>query len=116
MHKKNDRKECNNSREISLLSIPEIVYKRILPKRLRQYVGEAVAEEQKGFRAGKDIINQLFAIQQLSEKYFGRNRTLYNNFMDFRHAFDSVCTGELRNCGGSGGIIIRSLQQVRECS
>jgi len=29
-------------------------------------------------------------IRQLAEKYFEKNRTLYNNFIDFKQAFDSV--------------------------
>ena len=29
-------------------------------------------------------------IRQLAEKFFEKNRTLYNNFIDFKQAFDSV--------------------------
>jgi len=35
-------------------------------------------------------MDQLFVVRQLSEKYFEKNRTLYNNFIDFKQAFDSV--------------------------
>src|SRR6218665_1184231 len=35
-------------------------------------------------------MDQLFVIRQLAEKYFEKNKTLYNNFIDFRQAFDSV--------------------------
>ena len=71
------------------MSVAGKVY-RILQQRLRKYVEEVVAEEQAAFRAGRDAIVQLFTVRQLSEKYLERNRTLYNNFIDFKQAFDSI--------------------------
>ena len=35
-------------------------------------------------------MDQLFVIRQLAGKYLEKNKTLYNNFIDFRQAFDSV--------------------------
>lgn len=54
-----------------------------------------MAEGHAGFRAGRGrpTVDQLLVIRKLlSEKYFGRIRTLYN-FIDFTQAFDSVATG-----------------------
>lgn len=90
IYKKKDRSDCSNYRGISLLSTPGKVYTRILQQRLRRYVERVVAEEQAGFRTGRGTIDQLFVIRQLSEKFFEKNRSLYNNFIDFRQAFDSV--------------------------
>lgn len=90
IHKKNDKSECGNYRGISLLSVPGKVYTRILQQRLKRYVDEVVAEEQAGFRAGRGTMDQIFTIRQIAEKYFEKNRTLYNNFIDFKQAFDSV--------------------------
>ena len=90
LHKKGDRTECSNYRAISLLSVPGKVYTKILQQRLKRYVEEVVGEEQAGFRRGRGTVDQIFVIRQLSEKYFEKNRTLYNNFIDFKHVFDSV--------------------------
>jgi len=49
-----------------------------------------VAEKQAGFRIGRGTVDQLFVIRQLAEKYCEKNRTLYNNFIDFKQAFDRV--------------------------
>ncbi len=49
-----------------------------------------MAEKQARFRAGRSTVDQLFNVRQLSEKYFEKNRTPYNNFKDFKQAFDSV--------------------------
>jgi len=68
--------------------VPGKVYTSILRKRLKRYVEEIVAEAQAGFRAGRGTMDQLFVIRQLVEKSFDKNKTLYNNFIDFRQAFD----------------------------
>jgi hypothetical protein len=57
---------------------------------MKRYVEDIVAEEQAGFRFGRGTVDQLFVIRQLAEKFFEKNRTLYNNFIDFKQAFDSV--------------------------
>ena len=67
----------------SASSIPGKVFTKVLQQRLKRYVESCLTEEQAGFRPGKSTMNQLFVIRQISEKYFDRNRTLYNNFIDF---------------------------------
>ena len=65
-----------------------------------------MAEEKARFRAERSTVDQLFTVRQLSEKYFEKNRTFYNNLIDFKQAFDIVWqeglwqvgpTKELRN-------------------
>ena len=90
IHKKKDKTICNNYRGISLLSVPGKVYTRVLQQRIRRYVEEIVGEEQAGFRKGRGTVDQIFTIRQLAEKYYGKNKVIYNNFIDFRQAFDSV--------------------------
>jgi len=58
---------------------------QVLQQRLKRYVEEEMSEEQTGFRKGRGTMEQIFVIRQLSE-----NRTLYNNFIDFKHAVDSM--------------------------
>ena len=75
---------------ISLLSVPGKVYKGMIQQRLKKHVEEVVAEEQAGFCAGRRTMDQVFVIRQLSQKFFEENRRLFNNFVDFKQAFDSV--------------------------
>jgi hypothetical protein len=90
LYKNSDRMDCSNYSSTSLLSIPGKVYIRALQQRLKKLVQEVLAEEQAGFRSGRGTVNQIFEIRQLAEKFFEKNRTLYNNFIDFKQAFDSV--------------------------
>ena len=82
--------ECSSYRGISLLSIPGKVYTKVLQQQLKKQVEEVLAEEQAGFRPGRGTVDQIFVIRQLAEKFFEKNCTLYNNFIDFKQAFDSV--------------------------
>jgi len=87
---KNDKCDCKNYRGISLLSAPGKVYTKMIQERLKRYVNRIDAEEQAGFRAGRGTIDQIIVMRQLSEKFYEKNRTLHNNFIDFKQAFDSV--------------------------
>ena len=90
IHKKSDKSVCNNYRGISLLSIPGKVFTKTLQNRMRKYVEAILGEEQAGFRSNRSTIDQIFTIRQISEKYIEQNKTVYNNFIDFKQAFDSV--------------------------
>ena len=74
----------------SLISVPGKVYTKVLQQRLKKYVEETLTEEQAGFRGERGTVDQLFLIRQLSEKFFEKSRMIYNNFVDYRQAFDSV--------------------------
>jgi len=90
IYKKNDKTVCENYRGISLLSTPGKVFTGMLQERLKKHVEAIVAEEQAGFRAGRSTVDQIFTVRQLAEKFCESNRTLYNNFIDYKQAFDSV--------------------------
>ena len=90
LHKKNDKTVCSNYRGISLLSVPGKVFTKALQQRLKRYVERVLSEEQAGFRQGRGTIDQIFVIRQLAEKYTESNNVLYNNFIDYKQAFDSV--------------------------
>jgi len=70
--------------------LPNKVYTQVLQQRMKRYVENIVAEEQAGFRFGRSIMDQIFVIRQLAEKFL-ENRTLYNNFIDFSNKRLTVC-------------------------
>ena len=51
---------------------------------------EILSEEQAGFRSGRGTVDHIFALGQLVEKMWERNRDIYCVFIDFKQAFDSV--------------------------
>lgn len=50
---KGSKKECSNYRRMNLLSVPGILYARVLTERFIEVIEGKVNEEQGGFRKGK---------------------------------------------------------------
>ena len=95
VHKKGDRTNCNNYRAISLLSHAGKIYERILEKRLRTCVEEALHEAQHGFRPNRGTTDLSFALKILLEKSWEFNYPRYLAFLDLEKAFDRVPREEL---------------------
>ena len=68
--------------------------KTILNK-LKLQAEKIIAEEQAGFRAGRNTTEQIFNLQFLCEKYLQRQQVLYYVFIDFKEAFDRVWNAAL---------------------
>ncbi len=103
------RKECNNYRGISLLSVPGKVYGRILNERMMKITDMNVGDEQGGFRKGRGCVDQIFVVKILVEKYLEKNRKLFAAFMDLEKAYDRVDRKGLRDtlrvCGVGGQLL-----------
>ena len=89
IHKKGSKILCNNYRGISLLSIPCKVYTRILDARVRSRTESKVMEVQGGFRQGRSCVDQIFTVQQLSEKILEMNRQMAVACVDLEKAYDN---------------------------
>ena len=88
--KKGNTTNCDNWRGRTLLSIPSIIFCRILLKRIDTAIDEKLRQEQAGFRKGRGCIDQIFALRNIIEQCLEWNVPLHINFIDFKKAFDSV--------------------------
>ena len=77
---KEDRCECSNSRGISLLSAVGKLYGRVLIGRIRNRTDGVSRKEQRGFRSGRECVDQLFAVRQCVKFFWLR---------------ESICSGPL---------------------
>ena len=64
--KKGDLGNCDNWREITLLSVQSKVFCRILLKHIDKAINTTLREEQAGFRRGRGCMNQIFALRKHS--------------------------------------------------
>ena len=87
---KSDRNDCKNYRGISLLSIPGMVYGRILIERVRVLTEGMIGEEHCGFRSGRGCVDQVFVMKQMSEKFYGKNKSLFVAYMDLEKAYGRI--------------------------
>lgn len=95
IHKKGDRLKCENYRGISLLSTAYKIFTNILKERLEPFAEEALGEYQAGFRKGRSTIDQLHVVRQIAEKFWEFDIPLYQLFVDFKQAYDSIDRDEL---------------------
>ena len=64
IYKIDDRKECTNYREISLLSLPGKVYEKCLEQKCREIVESKLEDGQCGFRPGRNTTDQIFTLRK----------------------------------------------------
>ena len=89
--RKGNRRDCNNHRGISLLSIAGKILARILLNRLMNHLEQGhLPESQCGFRKERGTTDMVFAARQLKEKCQEQNVDLYSTFVDLTKAFDTV--------------------------
>ena len=62
----------------------------VLLKRLKTQIEEHLADEQAGFRKNRNIVQQMLTLKLIAEKAKRKNKSVYNCFIDFQKAFDSV--------------------------
>jgi hypothetical protein len=117
--KKGDLTECKNYRTIALTSHLGKVMMKILTKRLEEQLEEHMADEQAGFRKERSTIQQILMLRLIAETAKRKSRMVYNCFIDFQKAFDSVkqniIWATLRSYG-IGETLVQILQTAAEQS
>ena len=88
--KKGNLQQCQNYRTISLINHPRKVMLKIILNRFKLQAEKIIAEEQAGFRAGRNTTEQIFNLHILCEKYLQHQRDIFHVFIDFKKAFDRV--------------------------
>ncbi len=68
--------ECGSYRGISLLSIPEKVYGKVIIERVQRFTEEKISEEQGGFRKGGEYVDKIFSFRMVVEKILHTNPKL----------------------------------------
>ena len=82
---KGERMKCSNNRGVSLLSVIEKIYAGILIDRVRKVTEGLIDYKQRGFRAGRGCVDQIFTLKQIDQKC-----RVYVGFMDLEKAYDRV--------------------------
>lgn len=66
------------------------VFLIILLRRLQHQLELYLAEEQAGFRKDLSTVQQILLVRLLAEKAKRKGKKIYNCFIDFQKAFDSI--------------------------
>ena len=65
--------ECKNNRGISFLSMVGKIYAGVLVDRVHSMTGGLIDDEQRGLRAGRGYVDQIFTLKQIDENVYGFN-------------------------------------------
>lgn len=95
--KKRDRMDCNNYRGIVLLNLVYKVFSKILLIRLEPHIEECLGEYQCEFWKNRSTLEQLAIIGKIIEKKYEYRQNMWQVFVDFRKAYDSVYRDNLYN-------------------
>jgi hypothetical protein len=90
IHKKGNKTDCNNYREISHLSTAYKILSNILLATLTPYVNEIIRDHQCGFRRNRSTMDQIFYIRQILQKKRDYNGMVHQLFIEFMKTYDSV--------------------------
>ena len=85
---KEDIKECENYREIKLMSHTIKLWERVLEARKRKKV--TIAEQQFGFMPRRSTTDAIFCLRMLLEKCTEGQKTVQCAFIDLEKAYDRV--------------------------
>ena len=90
--KKDDRKDPNNYRPISLLTTLSKLYEKIIFKSILSHLLEQnlIYKYQSGFLPGHSTVDQLLSITSYISNNFNKNKDVRAIFLDITAAFDTV--------------------------
>ena len=81
-HSSGTRRDCNNYRGVSLLSVIGKVFAKVILIQLQKLAERVYPESQGGFQAGRPTINMVLFLHQLQEKCKEQQMPLYIAFID----------------------------------
>ena len=81
--------------QYSKLLCLDILQNRILLSRMTPLANEIIGEYQRGFRRNRSTVDHIFSIGQIFEKKWEYNKDVYQLFIDFEKAYDSIKTESL---------------------
>ena len=92
IHKQGNRKQVNNYRPISVLSVFSKIYEKLMYKQLYKYLTEhdIIYKHQYGFREGHSTDHALITVTDNILSAFNEKEHVLGLFMDMKKAFDTI--------------------------
>jgi len=88
IHKTGDRDRCENYRGIALGNAAFKILLNILVGKIKPYIVKVMGDYQNGFRDGRAVIDNIFALKIVNEKLWEYNQSVQYLFIDFPKAYD----------------------------
>jgi len=98
IHKRGDRDRCENYRGIALGNSAYKILSNIILGKIKPYIEKIKGDHQNGFRDGRSVIDNIFALKIIKEKIWEYNQSVQYLFIDFQRAYDSIHIDTLWKC------------------
>ena len=95
-----------------------IAYKilsNIILEKIKPYIEEITGDYQNGFRVGRSIIDNIFALKILNEKIWEFKQSVQYLFIDFQKAYDSIHRDTLWKCMEEFKIPTKLINMCKTC-
>ena len=102
--KTGDPHACNNNRTISFIVHASKIFRKVIQKRLEQYLEREIPDEQSVFRQNRGVQDQISNLRRLTETTREYHSKVYMCFIDYSKAFDCIDHQALLNCLREMGI------------
>jgi len=89
IHKTGDRDRCENYRGIALGNAAYKILLNVILGKIKPYIEKVKGGYQNGFRDGRSVIDNIFALKIINEKLWEYNQSVQYLFIDFQKAYDS---------------------------
>jgi hypothetical protein len=113
IHKKGDKRKCENYTGISVTNTFSRIYGRIFTKFVEAEYKNMEMEEQSGFRAGRSCIDNIFCLTQMTERKRATNRDLCLLFTGLTKTYDSVPLNKLWEILDKSTINARLIEAIK---
>ena len=94
-YKKGDRLNCKNYKPITLLNVAYKIFAIILNQRPADFTEAILGDFQSGFRPNRSTIDNIFMVRQIIKKCHEYDIDIYNIFIDYTHAFNSIIRNKI---------------------
>jgi len=98
MHKRGDRDRCENYGAIALGNAAHKILLNIIFGKIKPYIGKVMGDYQNGFRDGRSVIDNIFALKIINERLWEYSQSVQYLFIDFQKAYDSILRDMLWKC------------------
>ena len=113
--KKGDKRDCSKYRGISLLPTMYKILSSILLSKLTLYAEKIIGDHQYGFHYSRSTTDDIFCIHQILEKKWEYDEAVYQLFIDFKKAYDTVRREVLYNILIEFGIVMKLIRLIKMC-
>jgi hypothetical protein len=85
IHKRGDRERCENYRGIALGNAAYKILANIVLEKIKPYIDKVTEDYHNGFREGRSVIDNIFALRIINEKFWEYNQSAQYLLIFKRH-------------------------------